>query len=551
MSPLYPTAAPKSIRWPDPFESVFQAQTRRRGRRVPGARRPDIHEPMRWLIANAVALGDDRPYGMISWLADVLDTSRETIYTIGETWAVPPAVRSAAPPPGPAVDRRRLAAVALTLLVEGAVQLRPTLRCLDVLEHQRRSIGWLHNLVNEAGGHAGAVMARTVWAGDKPLIVARDELYTGDLAWLLTVDTRSHAILSGHVEDQADAETWAVSLALDVHRTGGRIVGLAEDGAKCYPLSVRLVQDLVDAPFAPNIHKDHWHLLRQARRTARDAERIALKCLETAWRQAEWVRPGFMVIRKFATWEAAHARADRAIANADAIRLAVDLLGDVLDLVDRRTGRILDEATARWYLNEIIAHLRRTDSDLAEALAGTLQRQVDHLLSFHPRLAVAVDAWRVAATDHFEEAALADIFECAIARAWRLARAVTNGRWQLRGATHRAADTVQALCHGDAEAQQLAQILDTVLDGTVRTSSASENVNSILRAYVWGRRYFRDRRTAQNWLNLLLLWYNMHVFERGKRAGHSPYQLAGVQVTAPDGQPTADWLVALGYAAAA
>ncbi len=76
MTPLYPSAAPQSIRWPDPFESVYQAQHCGRGRRVPGARRPDINEPRRLLVASAVAMGDDRPFGMIQWLADVLDTTR-------------------------------------------------------------------------------------------------------------------------------------------------------------------------------------------------------------------------------------------------------------------------------------------------------------------------------------------------------------------------------------------------------------------------------------------------------------------------------------------
>ncbi len=118
-------------------------------------------------------------------------------------------------------------------------------------------------------------------------------------------------------------------------------------------------------------------MLDKARQTARDAERIAMKHLETAWRQAEPVRSGLMLIRNFDTWEAAHERAERAIANADAIRLAADLLAEVLELVDRRTGRILDYTTAKWYLDEIIAHLRRIDSDLVEALAGRIQRQAD------------------------------------------------------------------------------------------------------------------------------------------------------------------------------
>jgi hypothetical protein len=43
----------------------------------------------------------------------------------------------------------------------------------------------------------------------------------------------------------------------------------------------------------------------------------------------------------------------------------------------------------------------------------------------------------------------------------------------------------------------------------------------------------------------------MRPFERGKRAGQSPFALAGVTVYSPDGRPTDDWLEALGYPAAA
>jgi len=43
----------------------------------------------------------------------------------------------------------------------------------------------------------------------------------------------------------------------------------------------------------------------------------------------------------------------------------------------------------------------------------------------------------------------------------------------------------------------------------------------------------------------------MRIFERGKRAGESPFQLAGVKVHTPDGQETTSWLAALGHPAAA
>jgi len=144
-----------------------------------------------------------------------------------------------------------------------------------------------------------------------------------------------------------------------------------------------------------------------------------------------------------------------------------------------------------------------------------------------------------------------DLFERDAARAWRLQRAVASGHDRLRPADGKAAAHVQALCHGDAEAGRPAQALHSLLDGTIRISSASETVNSILRANLWGRRCFRCRRTTQNWLNLLVLWHSTRVFARGKRAGKSPFQLAGVTVRARDGIPTDDWLTALGYPQAA
>lgn len=553
MTILYPRTAPESIAWPEPIETVFQAQQRRHGVGVPGARRPDIGRPMRLLIGSIVDLGGGRPRGMITWLAEVLDTSRETIYSIGAAWSNgQPSIAQRPLCRGESGSQRsELAQAALTLLVVGAMRLRSVQWCLTALLGETRSIGWLCGLVDEAGERAGAVLAAADWSKAPRMIVSRDELFMGEQAWLLTVDTRSHMIVSGHVENQVDAATWGVSLALDALATGDKIVGLVEDAATWYGASVGHAAALLGTTFAPSVQKDHWHLLKQAGQIARDGERIALKHLATAERKARRITPTLTAIYDFAGYKAAHERANRAIATADAIRVSVDLLGEVLGLVDRRTGRILDRPTAAWYVAAITAHLADTGSDLAESLAGSLERQTQDLLCFHDRLDAALAAWRQEALDHFALPELVDLFERDIARAWRLGRAVTNGRHALGSSAAKAAAHVQALCHADPKAHCLAQALHDLLDGTIRTSSASENINSILRAFLWGRRYFPGRRTAQNWLNLLILWHNMRIFDRGKRAGKSPFQWAGVAVLAPDGQPTDDWLVALGYAPAA
>ena len=72
------------------------------------------------------------------------------------------------------------------------------------------------------------------------------------------------------------------------------------------------------------------------------------------------------------------------------------------------------------------------------------------------------------------------------------------------------------------------------------STSAPENRGTFLRA----RQAFRNPETAQAYLNLLVLWHNMRSFQRGKRAGHSPFQWANIT------PGTDDWLTLLGYPAA-
>jgi hypothetical protein len=87
----------------------------------------------------------------------------------------------------------------------------------------------------------------------------------------------------------------------------------------------------------------------------------------------------------------------------------------------------------------------------------------------------------------------------------------------------------------------LAEDLLTRLEHTVRTSSAVETINSVLRPYLNGRRECTDPVSRQLFLNLFSLWFNLHPFERGPRQGRSPYQIAGINLG------TDDWLTLLGF----
>ena len=87
----------------------------------------------------------------------------------------------------------------------------------------------------------------------------------------------------------------------------------------------------------------------------------------------------------------------------------------------------------------------------------------------------------------------------------------------------------------------MAQRMLGLLDAACRTSSMMEGVNGLLKQFLHNHQAFRNMETLQLYLNLFVLWHNMRVFERGKRKGKSPYQLAGIDPGSDD------WLALLGY----
>ena len=155
--------------------------------------------------------------------------------------------------------------------------------------------------------------------------------------------------------------------------------------------------------------------------------------------------------------------------------------------------------------------------------------------------------WRRRAREHFGDAEVTELFERAVARSWRIQRAITNGRHCLHNAADRAEAEVASLCQNDGRAACLALELTALLEEVVRTSSASECLNSLSNHFLVTKRSFPERLTSQRFFNLVMLWHNLRRFERGKRKGKSPFEILGVRVFDPVGNETDDWMAALGY----
>lgn len=181
-------------------------------------------------------------------------------------------------------------------------------------------------------------------------------------------------------------------------------------------------------------------------------------------------------------------------------------------------------------------------------LVTTIKGQKEELLTFMDMLEIQISAWRRKLVRVLPDTQDQVLFERAVARAWRLNRALVNGHRQFRTAAEDALALVAELVAGDEELHTLAEELLTTLENVIRTSCAAETVNSILKAYLRVKRSFKSRETAQNWFNLFRLWFCMHPFKRShKRQGRSPFRLAGIKVYTPDGRETTDWMEVLGY----
>jgi len=176
-----------------------------------------------------------------------------------------------------------------------------------------------------------------------------------------------------------------------------------------------------------------------------------------------------------------------------------------------------------------------------QKLAERLENQLPEMLTFLDGMVEPLADWQALAEQYFQDHSSADYFQRSVARLWRLEHALRNGQKQFRKATLEAQRWLAEWIQSDPQLQPLAEKLLNILERTVRTSCAAENINSVLRPYLTRRRECTDLVSRQLFLNLFVLWFNRHKFERGPRKGKSPYEIAGIDLG------TDDWLTLLGF----
>ena len=185
--------------------------------------------------------------------------------------------------------------------------------------------------------------------------------------------------------------------------------------------------------------------------------------------------------------------------------------------------------------------MKRHPHPRIQKLVERLEDVLPEMLTFLDNLVQPLANWQARAEEHCQVPKWAAYCQASVARLWRLEHALRNGQHQFRNAALEAEQWLALWLEVDPQAQELAEQLLSLLAYTVRTSCAAETIHSVLRPYLDRRRESTDLVSRQLFLNLFVLWFNLHPFERGPRQSKSPYELAGIDLG------SSDWLTLLGF----
>jgi len=463
----------------------------------------------------------EREWGRVTELAQTYGVSRTFLYQLRDR-ALNALISVLAPrQPGPQPLEERLIidrdfirrAIVVLPLLKGTV--RDIQQGLGLLLGVHRSIGYISQTLTTAGEQAARYNQQ--FSVPLPILGEADEIFQGRQPCLTVVDGRSFLVLNLTPAASRDGTTWGLTY-LNLVERGFQFQDLACDGG------TGLRAGLKEAELAIPLRPDLFHILQEAHRLTRRLEARAYKALETAERahRADLEARGLRRRRgPRLKIKVPLAQAQREAAQAvDLFDTWVWLLGEIRQALEpiSPAHRLVSAAEAQVTLETAITLLKALACPDITALADDLQQKLPELL----------------APLQWLEQQLTPVLQPLdpdtqgfVIWAWQ-----HRHHWPLDSDT----DIPQPL-------RAVVQTVGDTLGLFHRSSSLAESLHS------WLRPYLQIHRGMPTWLlPLLQLFWNHHTFERGKRAGHSPLELAGVD-DVPALAELLDYLLCPGMAA--
>jgi hypothetical protein len=491
-----------------------------------GARRDDITSSQRAQIAVEV-LYPQRRWGAVTKLAEKHNISRQTVYDIADAGEQVLVTGLKPGPHGPQpkekairVDRNRLVR-GVVVLARAGVSQRDTAGCLAEMLDTRLSPSWVNAELAKVEQAAAAVNGHWQPAVDETL--SGDEIYSNGAPNLLVVGNDSLYIYALTRQPVSDGETWGCVLLETPDAPQ-----FASDAGKGLQAGVKQAEI--------EVHQLDWdHLLRPLWRQATRLEQQAYAALDKVEERAlkfDQSSTHRRLEQHLATWERLSADAEDKITCYDAFHQIARQVDAQFALIDLESGQLRDAVAGAEHLRNLGKQLREWNGRIYDKLSNNLIHWAEALFCYQPVLARAlsplITQWGAAAIR-------------ALSRMWQIEadqkrRPLSWPERQTRQLLWEDnLDTALSLL-GPQQFWEAWEALSQVLGRSWRGSMLAECVNSLLRPVLDARKH-----TDQGCLELFRFLHNVHPFERGKRAGHSPAQLVGLDV--PD-----DALTLLGLA---
>ena len=481
-----------------------------------GTRRDDISSEQRAQISIEV-LVNNREWGKIVELAERYGVSRQTVYEIAHKGKQ---VLEAGLEPGPhgprqaqkqlKVDRNRLVRGSVVLTEVGVSQ-RDVTHCLAELLDTKASASWVNARLKEV--EAAAAEVNEAWQPQIEEILSGDEIYANGQPNLLLVGNGSLYIYALSRQPDCDGETWGCTL-LD----GPESPQFASDAGTGLAAGVKAA--------GVKVHQLDWdHLLRPLWGQAARLERAAYAALEQVEKRMalfERSKTEKRLQQHLNKWEQLKQAAAKKVELFDAFYQIARQVDDYFALLDWQTGYLTDVMAGIKKLQVLAQQLQTWSGRIYKKLRSNLNNWAPALFSYQPVLSQALRPLQT----HYGQQAIS-----AMCRMWQIETDLK--RRSLSLLQRRLRQTLwsdsfdQALASlGEYQFWTAWDRLSHILQRSWRGSMLAECVNSLLRPVLAGRKH-----TDQGCLDLFRFFHNVRPFKRGKRAGSSPAQLVGLDVS--------------------
>jgi len=453
------------------------------------------------IVAEMMLPVSERGWGRVTELAGEHGVSRTRLYQLKDKVRSLFAAALAPENPGPKMSGVELVvdegmikrAISLFPLVKGSV--RDIQTGLEMLFGVQRSVGYISQTLQAAGARAAHYNTQVV--ARQPVLAEADEIFQGRHPCLTVVDGHSFLLMNLTPAETRDETSWGVTF-LELAEQGFEFQDVVADGAR------GIAAGLSATEWGIAVRPDLFHLLHEAHPISRRLERQAYQAIETADKSRLALAAAQQPRRQRGRPPQAKLSLPEAEAQESAAIEILDLwlwlMQEVRLALDPVTpsGHIPSSPRARAQIEVALELMTELGRDDVTKFALKVDKYLDDLMLPLVELEASLAAVR---------ANLSPEDEKLIIWVWQHRQELDSPWPEFFPATW----------------QVTAQAFYKAFSLFHRASSLAESIHA------WVRPYLQIHRGMPQWLApLLQLFWNHHRFQRGKRAGSTPAELAGL-----------------------